>query len=159
MQKIQNLSNTTEIVENKRPIKLSSLLSSNSEQWFNESMQLYIILFFAIAFEVLGTILLPASQNFTKPLPTSILLASYGVSFYFLALVSQKLPLAIIYASWAGLGVFSVAILSYFFYKQILNWQTIIGLFLIIIGVTIVNLYKTKIWRSCIQKVLSQITI
>ena len=108
-------------------------------------MQLYTILFFAIAFEVLGTMLLPASQNFTKPLPTSILLVSYGASFYFLALVSQKLPLAIIYASWAGLGVFSVAILSYLFYKQTLNWQTIIGLFLIIIGVTIVNLYKTKI--------------
>ena len=108
-------------------------------------MQSYIILFFAIALEVFGTMLLPASQNFTKPLPTSILLVSYGPSFYFLALVSQKLPLAIIYASWAGLGVFSVAILSYFFYKQTLNWQTIIGLFLIIIGVTIVNLYKTKI--------------
>ena len=105
----------------------------------------YIILFFAIALEVLGTMLLPASQNFTKPAPTLILLVSYGASFYFLALVSQKLPLAIIYASWAGLGVFSVAILSYFFYKQTLNWQTIIGLFLIIIGVTIVNLYKTKI--------------
>ena len=98
-----------------------------------------------IAFEVLGTMLLPASQNFTKPLPTLILLVSYGASFYFLALVSQKLPLAIIYASWAGLGVFSVAMLSYFFYKQTLNWQTIIGLFLIIIGVTVVNLYKTKI--------------
>ena len=108
-------------------------------------MQLYIILFFAIVFEVLGTMLLPASQNFTKLLPTSILLVSYGVSFYFLALVSQKLPLAIIYASWAGLGVFSVAMLSYFFYKQILNWQSIIGLFLIIIGVTLVNLYKTEI--------------
>jgi len=89
--------------------------------------------------------LLPASQNFTKPVPTSILLTSYGASFYFLALVSQKLPLAIIYASWAGLGVFSVAILSYLFYKQTLNWPTIIGLFLIIIGVTIVNLYKIKI--------------
>ena len=108
-------------------------------------MQLYIILFFAIALEVLGTMLLPASQNFTKPLPTSILLVSYSTSFYFLALVSQKLPLAIIYASWAGLGVFSVAMLSYFFYKQTLNWQTIIGLVLIIIGVIIVNLYKIKI--------------
>ena len=91
------------------------------------------MLFFAIALEVLGTMLLPASQNFTKPLPTSILLVSYGDSFYFLALVSQKLPLAVIYASWAGLGVFSVALLSYFFYKQALNWHTNIGLLLIII--------------------------
>ncbi len=102
------------------------------------------MLFSAIAFEVMGTMLLPASQNFTKALPTTILLVSYGVSFYFLALVSQKLPLSIVYASWAGIGVFSVAILSYVFYKQALNWQTIIGLFLIVIGVTVVNLYKAQ---------------
>ena len=102
------------------------------------------MLFSAIAFEVMGTMLLPASQNFTKALPTTILLVSYGISFYFLALVSQKLPLSIVYASWAGIGVFSVAILSYVFYKQTLNWQTIIGLFLIVIGVTVVNLYKAQ---------------
>ena len=107
-------------------------------------MYLYLILFAAIAFEVMGTMLLPASQNFTKALPTTILLISYGVSFYFLALVSQKLPLSVVYASWAGIGVFSVAILSYVFYKQALNWQTIIGLFLIVIGVTVVNLYKAQ---------------
>ena len=107
-------------------------------------MYSYLILFAAIAFEVMGTMLLPASQNFTKALPTTILLISYGVSFYFLALVSQKLPLSIVYASWAGIGVFSVAILSYVFYKQALNWQTIIGLFLIVIGVTVVNLYKAQ---------------
>ena len=105
-------------------------------------MDIYIILFAAIAFEVLGTMLLPASQNFTKLFPSIVLIISYGVSFYLLALLSQKLPLAIIYASWAGLGVFSVALLSSLFYKQTLNWQTIIGLFLIVIGVTIVNLYR-----------------
>jgi small multidrug resistance pump len=62
-------------------------------------MNIYIILFAAIVFEVLGTMLLPAPQNFSKPLPSAILLISYGVSFYLLALLSQKLPLAIIYAS------------------------------------------------------------
>ena len=101
-----------------------------------------LTLFAAIAFEVTGTMLLPATHNFTKVLPTTILLVSYALSFYFLALVSQKLPLSIVYASWAGIGVFSIAILSYFFYKQALNWQTIVGLFLIVAGVTIVNIYK-----------------
>tara|TARA_Y100000022_G_scaffold179950_1_gene171567 strand:+ start:266 stop:592 length:327 start_codon:yes stop_codon:yes gene_type:complete len=105
-------------------------------------MSSYIILFGAIIFEVLGTMLLPASNNFTKLIPTSILLASYALSFYFLAMVSQKLPLSVVYASWAGLGVFSVALLSYFFYKQELNWQSIVGLFLVVLGVTIVNVYK-----------------
>ncbi|MGY8766595.1 MAG: DMT family transporter [Nitrospinaceae bacterium] len=106
-------------------------------------MSIYITLFAAIAFEVLGTMLLPVSQNFSKLFPSAVLLISYSASFYLLALLSQKLPLAIIYASWAGLGVFSVALLSYIFYKQTLNWQTIIGLFLIVIGVTIVNLYRS----------------
>jgi len=107
-------------------------------------MSSYLILFGAIAFEVLGTMLLPASNNFTKPIPTIVLLLAYGLSFYCLALVSQKLPLSVVYASWAGLGVFSVAILSYFFYKQALSWQAVLGLFLIVIGVTLVNTYKVQ---------------
>ena len=103
----------------------------------------YLLLFAAIVFEVLGTMMLPLTQNFTKALPITMLFIAYGLSFYFLAVVSQKLPLSVVYASWAGIGVFSVAILSYFFYKQTLNWQTLVGLFLIVVGVTIINLYKT----------------
>ena len=106
-------------------------------------MNIYLTLFAAIALEVIGTMLLPSSQNFSKFIPTFILLFSYGLSFYLLALISQKLSLAIIYAPWSGLGIFSIAILSYIFYKQTLNWQSIIGLFIIVVGVTIVNLYKT----------------
>ncbi len=106
-------------------------------------MNVYALLFIAIALEVVGTMLLPVSQNFTKITPTVVLLTSYGMSFYFLAIVSQKLPLSIVYASWSGIGIFSIAILSYIFYKQTLNWQTAAGLFLIVIGVTIVNLYKS----------------
>ena len=108
-------------------------------------MKNYLVLFAAIGLEVLGTVLLPATQNFTKIFPSSVSVASYILSIYLLALLAQKLPLAVIYSSWAGLGVFSVALLSYIFYKQTLSWQTIIGLFLIITGVTIVNLYKGEL--------------
>ena len=107
-------------------------------------MHVYIILFVAIAFEVLGTMLLPVTKNFSKIFPTIIVLVSYGLAIYLLAVSSQKLSLAIVYASWAGLGVFSVTLLSYIFYKQTLNWQTIIGLFLIIVGVIVVNIYKGR---------------
>ena len=106
-------------------------------------MNVYLILSAAILFEVCGTMLLPVSQNFTKIFPTTVLLISYGLSFYMLAIVSQKLPLSVVYASWSGIGIFSIAILSYIFYKQSLNWQTILGLFIIVIGVTLVNIYKT----------------
>ena len=106
-------------------------------------MNVYLILSAAILFEVCGTMLLPVSQNFTKIIPTTVLLISYGLSFYMLAMVSQKLPLSVVYASWSGIGIFSIAILSYIFYKQSLNWQTILGLFIIVVGVTLVNIYKT----------------
>ena len=102
----------------------------------------YVYLFGAIALEVLGTMLLPLSNNFTKVLPTLILILSYLTSFYLLSITVQKLPLSVVYASWAGLGVFSVTILSYVIYKQTLTLPVIIGLFLIVIGVTLVNIYK-----------------
>ena len=106
-------------------------------------MHIYFILFGAIALEVLGTLLLPATQSFTKLVPSTVSLLSYCLSIYLLSIVVQKLPIAIVYASWAGLGVFTVALFGYIFYQQSLNWQTIIGLFLIILGVIIANLYKT----------------
>ena len=104
-------------------------------------MNVYILLTGAIIFEVFGTLLIPITNNFSKLLPTSILIISYLISFYFLTLTVQKLPLAIVYASWSGLGVFSIAILSYFLYGQNLTWQAILGLFLIIIGTTLVNVF------------------
>ncbi len=107
-------------------------------------MYLFIILFTAIALEVLGTMLLPASKNFTKFTPTIILLISYAISIYLLSFLSQRLPLSIIYSSWAGMGVFFVTVLSYYFYKQTLNSQIILGLILIVSGVILVNIYKNN---------------
>jgi len=106
-------------------------------------MSAYFSLFGAIVFEVSGTLLLPATQNFTKPVPTVILFVCYALSFYCLTFVIQKLPLAVVYASWSGLGVFTIAVLSYVFYKEALNAQAVLGLFLIIVGVTLVNLNRT----------------
>ena len=105
-------------------------------------MYLYFILCIAIAFEVFGTMLLPLANNFTKLLPSIILIISYCISFYFLSFLSNKLPLTIIYASWSGMGMFFVSILSYFIYKQTMNWQIGLGLILIFTGVVLVNIFK-----------------
>ena len=37
----------------------------------------YVYLFFAIAFEVAGTLMLPISKNFTKPIPSIIIIVLY----------------------------------------------------------------------------------
>tara|TARA_B100001173_G_C15684435_1_gene419291 strand:+ start:56 stop:379 length:324 start_codon:yes stop_codon:yes gene_type:complete len=99
----------------------------------------YFFLFGAIFFEVAGTMLLPITKNFTKPLPTFALAIFYLSAFYLLTFVVNKLPLSIVYATWSGLGIFTIAIFGYIFYKQALSWQAIIGMFLIIFGVILVN--------------------
>ncbi len=105
----------------------------------------YLFLFGAILFEVTGTMLLPVTQNFTKLIPTSILAICYLSAFYLLTFVVNKLPIAIVYATWSGLGIFTIAILGYIFFKQNLSWQAILGLFLIVIGVILVNAYSSKL--------------
>ena len=105
----------------------------------------YIFLFGAIFCEVAGTMLLPASQNFSKLIPTLSLAIFYLTAFYLLTFVVNKLPIAIVYATWSGLGIFTIAILGYIFFKQTLAWQAIVGLFLIVIGVILVNSFTGKI--------------
>ena len=104
----------------------------------------YLILTIAIFCEVGGTMLLPVSQNFTKIIPTTILAVLYLLSFYLITFVVDKIPIAIVYATWSGLGVFTVAILGYVFFKQSLSWQAVLGLFLIVIGVVLVNSFTVK---------------
>jgi len=104
----------------------------------------YLFLFGAVICEVAGTMLLPVTHNFSKLLPSSILAICYMSAFYLLTFVVNKIPIAIVYATWSGLGIFSIAILGYIFYKQTLNWQTLLGLFIIIIGIILVNTYSGK---------------
>ena len=104
----------------------------------------YLFLVGAIFCEVAGTMLLPVSQNFTKLIPTTLLTIFYLSAFYLLTFVINKLPIAIVYATWSGLGIFTIAILGYIFYKQSLSWQSIVGLFLIVIGVILVNSFTNS---------------
>tara|TARA_B100002052_G_scaffold5473_1_gene4720 strand:- start:557 stop:880 length:324 start_codon:yes stop_codon:yes gene_type:complete len=101
----------------------------------------YVYLFVAVISEVVATMLLPVSENFTKPIPTIGLTIAYILAFYFLTFALKSIPIAIVYATWAGLGVFLISILGYFIYEQALQWQSILGLILIVFGVAIVNTF------------------
>ena len=63
----------------------------------------------------------------------------YLGALFLLTVVVKTLPIAVVYATWSGLGVFSVAILGYFIFHQELPWPVILGLFLIVSGVVLVN--------------------
>ena len=65
----------------------------------------YFYLSLAVVAEVIGTSALKAADGFTKPLPTLIVAAGYGTTFYLLSLIVQTMPLGIVYAVWSGAGI------------------------------------------------------
>ena len=107
-------------------------------------MNAYLFLFCAIFFEVSGTLLLPLSENFKKALPSGGMILCYLVSFYLLTHAVKDLPLAVVYATWSGLGIALVSFFGLFLYRQSLPWQAVAGLVLIVIGVVLVNLHLPK---------------
>ena len=104
----------------------------------------YVYLFFAIAFEVTGTLMLPISKNFTKPIPSIIIIALYILSTYLMTFTLDYFPIGIVYAIWSAMGIAIVAIVSYFVYSQALQWQAIFGLILVITGVILLNLFSSE---------------
>lgn len=102
---------------------------------------IYTYLVGAILLEVCGTMMLPYTEGFSKPLPTVGLVVFYTASFYLMTFTLGKLPLAVVYATWSGMGIFCIAVLSFYFLNQSLSWQVILGMALIVSGVTLVNLY------------------
>jgi small multidrug resistance pump len=100
----------------------------------------YIFLAFAIVLEVLGTSFLKDTDGFTRLYPSLFVLVAFCICIYLMSHTMKFIPVGITYATWSGLGIVAITIISVFKYKQIPNIPTIIGLGLIVIGVTVVNL-------------------
>lgn len=105
----------------------------------------YIYLCIAIVAEVIATSSLKATEQFTKPLPTIVVLAGYCVAFFLLSIVVKTLPVGVVYAIWSGAGIVLVAIVATFWLKQSLDLAAIVGISLILLGVLVVNLFSKTI--------------
>ncbi len=105
----------------------------------------YIYLAIAIVAEVVATSALKASEEFTKLLPSLIVIIGYGVAFYFLTLTLRTIPIGITYAVWAGLGIVLVALVGAILYKQIPDLPAIIGMVLIVAGVATIQVFSKTI--------------
>ena len=105
----------------------------------------YLPLALAIAFEVVGTSALQASQQFTKPLPTIIMGLCYLAAFYCLSLALRAIPVGVAYAIWSGLGVVLISIVGLVLFNQKLDLPAIAGLTLIVVGVLVINLFSKTI--------------
>jgi len=100
----------------------------------------YIFLVIAIIFELISTSLLRDTDGFTRFYPSMIVVAALCICLYLMSHSMKFIPVGIVYASWAGLGIVGITIIAAVKYKQVPNIPTVIGLGLIIIGVVVVHL-------------------
>ena len=102
----------------------------------------YLYLAIAVIAEVIATLSLKASEEFSKPLPSTLVVIGYCVTFYFLSLVLKTIPVGIAYAIWAGMGIVLVAIAGMILFGQKLDVPAIIGMLLVVSGVVVMSLFS-----------------
>lgn len=102
----------------------------------------YWYLALAIVAEVIATSSLKATEEFTKPLPTVLMVIGYLFAFYFMTLAMRTIPLGVTYAIWSGLGIVLISIAGIFLYNEKLDLPALIGMGLIIAGVVVMKLFS-----------------
>ena len=108
-------------------------------------MNHWLALAIAICGEVIATTALKASNEFTRLVPSIVVVLGYGTAFYFMAISMRVLPIGIMYAIWSGLGIVLVSLIGWMVYKQTLDLPSIIGMGLIIFGVIVINLFSKSV--------------
>ncbi|MGL4414549.1 MAG: QacE family quaternary ammonium compound efflux SMR transporter [Roseinatronobacter sp.] len=99
----------------------------------------------AIVFETIGTTALKASDGMTRLGPSLLVVMSYVISFWLLALVLRIIPVGVAYAIWAGLGVCLIAGIGWVVFGQRLDAPALLGLVLIISGIVVINLFSKSV--------------
>ena len=96
----------------------------------------------AIACEVIATASLKPAEGFSNPLPSAVVMIGYMSAFYFLSLCLEEIPIGIAYAVWSGVGIVSIAVLSYLIYNQRPDPSAIVGMGFIIAGIIIIRVFS-----------------
>lgn len=104
--------------------------------------QNYLYLAIAVLFEVVATTALKETQGFTRLLPSLVVVAGYGLAFYFLSLPLRVMPVGIVYALWCGAGIILITAIGWLWFRQALDLPALIGMGLIMAGVIVINLFS-----------------
>ena len=99
----------------------------------------YIILAVGITTGIAANSFAKISDGFSKLTPTIACLILMCVTMFSLAKAMSVIPVSFAYSTYSGLTVTGVLVFAMIKYNQIPNLYGIIGIFLIIIGVFMVN--------------------
>jgi len=97
-------------------------------------MNAWIYLVGAIVLEIAGTTFLKLSDGFEKWQWGAGAIACYWLCFWLLAPALKVLPVGVVYAIWAGMGILGAAAIGVFFFREHLGLMQYGCITLILIG-------------------------
>ena len=102
----------------------------------------WLFLSIAIIAEVIATSALKAADGFTRLGPSLVVIAGYGIAFYFLSLALRGIPVGVAYAVWSGVGIVLISVIGWLAFGQTLDAAAVFGIGLIMAGVIVLNVYS-----------------
>ena len=105
-------------------------------------MNPYLALALAIVSEVAGTTALKLSDGFANLVPSVGVVVGYLASFYFLGLVLEELPVGLVYATWAAVGILGTVGVGLLVFDESLDVAGVVGLALVVAGVVVLNVFS-----------------
>jgi multidrug transporter EmrE-like cation transporter len=97
-------------------------------------MNAWIFLGIAIALEVTGTFLLKLSHGFEKWHWGALSIFCYSTCFWFLAPAMKALPVGVVYAIWAGVGIVAAAVIGVLAFNEKLGDFQVVCIALVLVG-------------------------
>ena len=95
----------------------------------------WVILFFAIVFEVAGTLTLKFTEGMTRLWPTVLMFAFYLASLFGLSNAVTRIPVGTAYAVWSGVGTLIVFVMGAVWFKEEVTLLRAASAVLVVIGV------------------------
>ncbi|ARD46307.1 multidrug efflux SMR transporter [Colwellia sp. PAMC 21821] len=100
----------------------------------------WIFLLLGVIAEAMSHVALKATDGFTKPGASALVLLGHLAAFMFLGQAMKGMPIGIVHALWAGLAIITVTLLSTVIYRQHLDLTTWLGMALVAIGIAMINI-------------------
>ncbi len=95
----------------------------------------WLLLAFAIFFEVAGTVAMKYSDGFKNIVASVLIFVFYAASFVFMNYALQPIDLGLAYAVWSGAGIVATSVYGFFFFDEKMPGLKVFLIFVVVVAV------------------------
>lgn len=106
-------------------------------------MYYWLMLFLAIVTEVASTSFMKMATGSNPVVGYTLMAALISISYFFLSQAVRKIPLAIAYTMWEGLGLLLISLMSWYFFDESFPPGKLMAMAALMTGMILMNFGET----------------